>query len=104
MDENFLAERITQLRLNKGVSARDMSLSMGQADNYVNHIENKKTLPSISAFFNICEYLNVTPQEFFDAGNNNPVSLNDLITDLKKLDEKAMSHITGIVKAILKSK
>jgi len=69
MNQEFLAMRIAQLRLKKGVSARDMSLTLGQADNYINHIENRKALPSILAFFNICDYLGVTPQEFFDEGN-----------------------------------
>ena len=70
--EDFVPERIAKLRIQKGVSARDMSLSLGQANNYINNIENKKSLPSMQAFFYICEYLGVTPLEFFDDGNENP--------------------------------
>ena len=44
-------------RTQKGVSARDMSLSLGQANNYINNIENKKSLPAMQSFFYICEYL-----------------------------------------------
>ena len=66
MYENFVPERLAELRTRKGVSARDMSLSLGQANNYINNIENKKSLPSMPSFFYICEYLGVTPQEFFD--------------------------------------
>ena len=40
MYEDFVPERIAQLRTKKGVSARDMSLSLGQANNYINNIEN----------------------------------------------------------------
>ena len=72
MYEDFLPERLAKLRTQKGVSARDMSLSLGQANNYINNIENKKSLPSMQAFFYICEYLDVTPQEFFDEGNAHP--------------------------------
>ena len=75
MYQDFLAERIAKLRLSMGVSARDMSLTLGQADNYINHIENKKSLPSITSFFYICEYFNITPMEFFDEDNNNPEQL-----------------------------
>ncbi len=74
MYEDFVPERIAKLRTQKGVSARDMSLSLGQANNYINNIENKKSLPSMQAFFYICEYLGVTPLEFFDEGNQNPES------------------------------
>ncbi len=59
------AERLAQLRNAKGVSGREMSLSMGQAAGYVNNIENGNNLPSLAMFFEICEYLGVTPQEYF---------------------------------------
>jgi len=49
--EQFVAERISRLRMQKGVSARDMSLSMGQSENYINLIENKRNLPSMTVFF-----------------------------------------------------
>ena len=58
--------RIAELRTQKGVSARDMSLSLGQSESYINKIENRRTLPSMTGFFYICEYLNITPQEFFN--------------------------------------
>jgi len=98
LDHEFIGPRIAQLRMNVGVSARDMSLSIGQTDNYINHIENKKSLPSMTAFFYICEYLKVTPQEFFDEGNACPVELNALIADLKKLSPGALAHIAGVVR------
>jgi transcriptional regulator with XRE-family HTH domain len=104
MNTDFIAERIAQLRIAKGVSARDMSLTIGQADNYINHIENKKSLPSISSFFYICEYLKVTPHEFFDEGNRNPKELNDLVSKMKKLNDQSLSHITGIVDELLRKK
>ena len=104
MYQDFLAARITQLRLKKGVSALDMSLTLGQTDNYINHIENKKSLPSITSFFFICEFFNISPQEFFEEGNNYPIQLNDLIVNLKKLDEKALSVIDDVVKEFLSKK
>ena len=51
MYEDFVPERLAQLRSQKGVSARDMSLSLGQANNYINNIENKKSLPAMQSFF-----------------------------------------------------
>lgn len=100
MDENFFSERLARLRMAKGVSARDMSLSLGQSANYINKIENKKAYPSMTAFFYICEYLDIAPQDFFDSGNTYPKQLADLVADLKKLDEQALAHISGIVKGL----
>ena len=54
MYEDFVPERLAKLRTQKGVSARDMSLSLGQANNYINNIENKKSLPAMQSFFYIC--------------------------------------------------
>ena len=98
--EDFVPERLAKLRMQKGVSARDMSLSLGQANNYINNVENKKTLPSMQSFFYICEYLGITPQEFFDEGNPNPAGLNEFITEAKKLDSQTMSYILGIMKEL----
>jgi len=99
--EFFIAERIAQLRVQKGVSARDMSLSIGQSENYTNMIENRRALPSMSMFFFICEYLGVSPQDFFDAGNSNPKLLNDLIATLKTLDEDALSNLLAITRKMV---
>lgn len=84
MYEEFVPERLAKLRLQKGVSARDMSLSLGQANNYINNIENKKSLPAMQSFFYICEYLGVTPKEFFDEENLYPETLQEFIAEAKK--------------------
>ena len=100
MYEDFVPERLAKLRALKGVSARDMSLSLGQANNYINNIENKKSLPAMQSFFYICEYLGVTPQEFFDEGNACPQTLQECMTEAKKLDSKSMEYILGIMKEL----
>ncbi len=100
MYEDFFPERLSKLRTQKCVSARDMSLSLGQSENYINMIENKKSFPSMSVFFNICEYLRITPQEFFETGNDNPEKLHGIIANLKRLDDTALSNIEGIIKVL----
>ena len=100
MYDDFTRNRITQLRIKKGVSARDMSLSLGQNSNYINQIENRKALPSLPVLFYICEYFNITPQQFFDEGNAYPAELSDLMEELKKLDATALAHIAGLVREL----
>lgn len=100
MYDDFIPARLAQLRMSKGVSARDMSLSLGQANNYINNIENKKSLPSMQAFLGICEYLGVTPMEFFDEGNTYPVLLTGLIQDLRKLDAAELELVTNMVRTL----
>ena len=104
MYEEFTQNRITQLRMQKGVSARDMSLSLGQNSNYINQIENKKALPSLQGLFYICEYFGITPQQFFDVGNNSPAELTGLMEDLKKLDAGTLELVSALVRKLTQLK
>jgi len=102
MFEDLFYDRLTELRLKKGVSARDMSLSIGQSAGYINNLENKIHLPSMMVFFYICEYLGVTPSEFFDDGNKAPGLLNELMKDLKGLKPEQLENISAIAKGLKK--
>ena len=102
MYENEFQTRLAQLREKKGVSARDMSLSIGQNPGYINDIETGKALPSMSGFFYICEYLQLSPKDFFDTDAKNPEKLNELIKDLKRLDDKQLDSIASIVQGLVK--
>ena len=42
MYEEFFADRLSELRTEKNVSAREMSLAIGQNASYINRIENRK--------------------------------------------------------------
>ena len=100
MYEDFVPERLAKLRTQKGVSARDMSLSLGQANNYINNIENKKSLPAMQSFFYICEYLGVSPLEFFYEGYRYPETLIEFIAEARQLDPQSMQYILGIMKEL----
>ena len=100
MYEDFIPERLAQLRIQKGVSARDMSLSLGQSNNYINSIENKKSLPAMQSFFYICEYLGVTPAEFFDTDNAYPVAIRELVAQAKRLDSESLNLILALLRKI----
>ena len=102
MYENEFQTRLAQLRGKKGVSARDMSLSIGQNPGYINNIETGKALPSMSGFFYICEYLQLSPKDVFDTDAKNPEKLNELIKELKRLDDKQLDSIASIVQGLVK--
>lgn len=100
--EDFFYERLAKLRTEKGVSARDMSINLGQNAGYINAIENQHGFPSMTVFFYICEYLGVTPSEFFDPQNEHPMELKELINDLKTLDHDQVQLIASLVKNMKK--
>ena len=102
MNEKDFAIRLARLREKKGVSARDMSLSIGQNPGYINNIETGKSKPSLDGIFFICEYLGVTPSEFFDMESANPTKLNAIIKDMKKLNDQQLETINMLVKDLTK--
>lgn len=94
----WFADRLTQLRLEKGVSARDMSLSLGQSESYINKIENRRTMPSMIGFFYICEYLGLAPQEFFDTKTISPAKAAEIMQEIGKLTPDKADHILQVIK------
>lgn len=102
MYEEEFQLRLSKLRNEKNVSARDMSLSIGQNPGYINNIESGKAMPSMTGFFYICEYLNISPKDFFDTDSKNPELLNELIKYLKFLDNTQLEHILAIVRDLTK--
>lgn len=104
MYEEDFPMRLAKLRTKKGVSARDMSLSIGQNPGYINNIETGKALPSMSTFFYICNYLNISPQDFFDTDAELPEQLHVLTNDLKMLNEIQLEHISALVKDLIQVK
>lgn len=98
MDEQFIKQRIAKLRTDKNISARELSLQLGQSTGYINTIENGKSLPSMSMFLYICEYFKITPQEFFDEENENPKLIQDILTESKKLNKQSLESLLTIIK------
>ena len=100
MELSDFGKRLAQLRMNKNVSARDMSLSIGQSAGYINNIENGVNFPSMAMFFYICEYLGVTPRDFFEAATDDPVKLAELQAAAGKLSSEQLDHLIAIAKGL----
>ena len=77
-----------------------MSLSIGQNPGYINNIESGRALPSLAGFFYICQYLDVTPCDFFDTESNDPTKLRVLLADLKQLNDEQLDTIVALVKEL----
>ena len=90
-------KRLAELRTRADVSARDMSLTLGQSESYISNIENGHNLPSMSTFFYICDYLKVTPQEFFDLESHDPTRLTEITEKLKRLNPEQLALVSKLV-------
>ena len=100
MFEDLFYQRLIKLRTEKGVAARDMSLSIGQSPGYINSLENRNCFPSMQVFFYICEYLGVTPAEFFDDVSDHPVGHKEVLDEIKLISHENLKNVMAIVKAL----
>ena len=102
MTEQEFSLRLAKLRTDKGVSARDMSLSMGQNPGYINNIETGKSMPSLTGIFYICDYLGITPKELFDTETQNPTKASELYTIAKGLSNEQLDLLIALAKGLQK--
>lgn len=83
--KRMIGSRLSELRLRRKVSAREMSISLGHGAGYINSIENGSSWPSLEMLFEICDYLKVSPKEFFDFTEPEPGRLFELkLTEVYK--------------------
>lgn len=102
MDTQFIRDRITQLRLKKGVSEYQMSYDLGHSRSYIYNISSGKSLPPMTEFLAICDYFQITPGQFFDDSSENPSLLQSAIEELRKLNDDDLMLILGNIRRLTK--
>ena len=100
MRESFVRDRITQLRLKKGVSEYQMSYDLGHSRGYIYNISSGKALPPLKEFFAICDYLEVTPQQFFDDSVRDPEIIQSAIDGMKRLSEPDQRLVLSMIQRL----
>ena len=100
MDDTFVRNRISELRTKMGISEYKMSLDLGHSKSYIQSISSGKALPSFAEFLYICEYLGVTPKEFFDADSTEPQLLCKLINLARTLSPEDLHALTTIAERL----
>lgn len=93
----YIRNRITELRMKKGVSEYQMSLDLGQNRNYIQGISSGKALPSMSVFLSICEYFGITPMQFFDSEELYPQLVRKAMDGMAPLEYKDMLLLLSII-------
>ena len=102
MTEEFIRNRITELRLRKGVSEYQMSYDLGHSRGYINNISSGKSLPSLAELFAICEYFDITPAEFFTEQLSNPKLVRQTAQELELLEEDDLRLIQMNIRRLLR--
>ena len=86
-DPEFVRQRITQLRLEKGVSEYQMSYDLGHSRSYVYNISSGRSLPPMLEFLQICDYFQITPAQFFQGSPD--------VSPRRQAVERALDSLEG---------
>jgi len=65
MEFRDIIKRISYFRIDKGVSARELSLNIGKSENYINQLESFDFIVPSDVLLQIIDNLGITPEEFF---------------------------------------
>lgn len=102
MDEQFIRDRISRLREEKGVSERKMSLDLGHSTSYIRSITSGRSLPSMTEFLYICEYLEISPMEFFNEESETTITQQKAIGAICKMPDEDVELILGFIERVRK--
>ena len=100
MDEKFIRDRITQLRMRKGVSEYQMSYALGHSRSYVYNISSGRALPPMKEFLEICDYFGITPAEFFDTEQKNPDLIRKAAEEMNRLSESDQRLVLNLIERL----
>jgi len=101
VDDRFIGERITALRLKKDISEYRMSLELGQSKSYIQGITSGKAMPSAKQLLNICDYFEITPAEFFDDETDDPQTIHKITDLVKKLPKEDIQRIIDLMERLI---
>lgn len=102
MDSEFVRNRITELRLQKGVSEYQMSYDLGHSRGYVYNISSGKSLPPMSEFLAICDYFDITPSDFFCDRVQYPELVQKALLGMEKLSDDDLILVLSLIQRLLK--
>lgn len=98
MDEKFISQRITQLRLQSNISEYRLSMELGKSVGYVQAISSGRSLPSVEQLYNMADYFGMTVSEFLDPGNQDPPVVRAAIRELRRLGEEDARLILDVIR------
>ena len=104
MDKDFVSKRIANIRTDKNLSARGLSLDLGKSRDYIFQCEAGKLNPPLDFIFDFCNHFKMPIGEFFDQNIEYPVRIKNLIADINKLNNEEYEQVLSLVKLLANKK
>ena len=96
----FLRSRISELLAQRGISEHKLSLELGRGGSYIRAITNGLTLPSVKELFNIIDYFEISPSEFFFFLEDKNSLRSELREKIRELDNETLEKVATFIKWI----
>lgn len=99
MDADFIGKRITELRLQKKISERKLSIELDKGENYIQGITSGNSSISIEMIYKICDYFEIPVWKFFCESEKQALvqTAAELMNDL---NEEDIIMIIGFIKRL----
>ena len=98
--EDLIRERITSLRLQKGLSESKLSYELGHSKGYIQSITSGHALPSMGEFLYLCQYFGVTPSDFFSTETEAPEVLSSLSETMRSLSREDAELLLALARRL----
>ena len=99
---DFLRSRISELLTQRGISEHRLSLGLGKGGSYIRAITNGLALPSVKELFNIIDYFEISPSEFFEGLDDTGSMRNELRAKLREMDDESLEKVATFIRWIEK--
>lgn len=100
MSSVIFQKRLRQLRMEKGVDQKKMALDLQMTKNYIYNIEAGYAYPSMTQFFAICEYLDITPYEFMKFEPGYTSKEEELLDTVSGFTPAEMEQVIAFAKVV----
>lgn len=100
VNKEFIQNRITQIRMEKGLSENALSKAMGVDESYINKVVLGKSNISLSKFFKMCDVLKTSPSQFFMESVSSPRLINEVLAAMMELQNQDMELILELIRRI----
>ena len=101
MKKDFIANRITSMRMSAGISEYKISKNIGKCNNYINKVASGSLIPTIDSLSSICEYFGITLSQFFKEEDTTlSLTAEKIIAVLPHISEEKLQSLLIIVNSL----
>ena len=105
MEIKYIQNKITELRIKRGLSAYELSYQLGHSKNYIHNIVSGYSQTTVNELLYIIDFFGMTPRDFFDEEYEyaDPVLAKNIIDAMRGMSKEnlvSLAHLVNLVRGI----